>query len=950
MTAPPPADVTVTLACNNRCSFCPRETLEHVWTRQPEELQKRLAQICEVSSRVVLTGGEVTTLPDLPGLIRRCRALGFRDVAMITNGRLLADAGRVDELVDAGITEVCVTVYSAQPDVHDGMTGVDGSLAQTLAGLDQLLAANRRETSLTVRVNTLLCSANADGMLDLLQMLTRRGVRGFLVGEMVLSQAFPEPLGHGFVRRLAQQVTADASLRAAEVTWRGFPLCLLHDLDGVAAEAQNIDTTVASGAQLDEYFAEYFSNFVRADACETCALSHRCPGIQRLYLDQLGADQLSAVLPEEDTLDGYAAERDPGRLEVTPTLACQLRCEYCLVELGRRDAQPGVLDRAVDLLLTSSRTDLELQFFGGEPLLCRDEIQRSMRRGARRARERGKQLHFTITTNGLLLDDDFLTFLRGFDVHVLFSMDGPREVMRRQRALKGGGERYPFETIEANLKRLIRSGVPYFVNLVAVPGDTDDLPRRVEYLARLGVGTVQLCYAMGGGWHQPQRDAFCAALEACIDLAARRTGAGQPLRIQNLGSDVEPTMLGNDMLVDVDGTLYSDAAVFCEKALPGLRGPYRIGDIFELEQYDGLRRTRRQNLDQLRSFYGEGSPPREVVETQMTLGRQVQRLLDRLEPQRSVDPPPPPPRTHGRVPVKDRNPLLQAVLKRSLPQQVQLMRRRPELLKLPLLLLENPCAYDCLFCRAKPLPPTPSAAIKRWLEGNREMGHPRLGLVGNEPLLHPRVDGILAEARRQRFERFDVLTAAAPLADSARAEELVRAGVTRYAIPLYAADAGIHDAITQAPGSFDHALRAIHNLTALGATVQIHANVVRQNLASIPALERLVRDELGLTFCLIPVRPKDANRPYAELVPRYADIARLQGVASLVGFPLCIARQVQQPALADAAIIADVLKIYVLDQPFIKPPVCDGCGDKGRCAGTFQAYVELFGAGELVPR
>jgi len=299
--------------------------------------------------------------------------------------------------------------------------------------------------------------------------------------------------------------------------------------------------------------------------------------------------------------------------------------------------------------------------------------------------------------------------------------------------------------------------------------------------------------------------------------------------------------------------------------------------------------------------------------------------------------------------VKDPNPLLQAVLKRSLPAQAQLMQRRPGLLKFPLLLLENPCAYDCLFCRAKPLVPSSLDAVTRWLAGNDTAGLDRLGLVGNEPLLHPDIDAIIVEARRWGFRHFSALTAAAPLAEPGRAGELVRAGVDSYAIPLYAADATTHDTITQVPGSHRQAVRAIENLAQLGAEVQIHTNLVRQNLPALTELERFVRGEWGLTFCSIPVRPKDANRPYSDLVPRYRDISRLEGVRSLVAFPLCIARQVQQPALADAAIIADVLKIYVLDQPFYKPAVCGDCGERERCAGTFEAYVELYGDGELSP-
>ncbi len=167
---------------------------------------------------------------------------------------------------------------------------------------------------------------------------------------------------------------------------------------------------------------------------------------------------------------------------------------------------------------------------------------------------------------------------------------------------------------------------------------------------------------------------------------------------------------------------------------------------------------------------------------------------------------------------------------------------------------------------------------------------------------------------------------------------------------MFSTDPAVHDGITQAPGSHADAVAAIENLTGLGAAVHVHANLLRHNLDGLAALERRVVDDWGLPLCVIPVRPKDANVPYLELVPRYDEIVTRAGVRCLVAFPLCVAGQVQQPPLPDAAIISDLLKIYVLDQPFVKPSKCRSCRIAPRCAGTFQPYLDRHGDGELDPR
>lgn len=935
----PPEDITVTLACDNSCLFCPRSTLEHVRVREPEELLPRLEAIRARSRRVVLTGGEVTVLPGAVKLVSLCRRLGFTDIALITNGRRLSDRDLASRLVQAGLTEICVTIYDLRPAVHDAMTRTPGSLEETLAGLGNVLEIATR-VPLSVRVNTLMSRINADGVHATLNRLSARGVRGFLVADVVLSDAFPDPLPHARVREIASAISSDPDIDVP-VVFRGFPLCLFRDV-ALEAEPQDIDTTIVDGRSLDAYFSEFFSNFVHVDSCGACSESSRCPGLQKRYLDALGCTEIESVdtglepgIIDRD-LEGFEPWPDPGRLAVTPTTACQFRCRYCQVALGRRHADPEVLDRSVDLLLTSSRTRLELQFFGGEPLLRRAEVMRTMDRGRNLARRKRKQLHFTITTNGLLLDAPIVSFLEGHDASVLFSLDGPLEVMAADRPPRRKGA-LPYQTIERNLETLVHSRVPHFVNMVITPERARHLASHMLTLADLGVETVQICYALGPSWTPEARRAFCDSLRACARLQGDLLSSGRRFRIQNFGSHAEPVILSTDLLVDVDGMLYSDAALFAEKALPRLRGPYRIGSVFDLASFDGLRRSRASNLLVLRTTYPPGDPTRITVEEHLEMGREVQRTLDSIG-----DPLSTPARS-------DENPLLDSVIRRSVADQARLMAAHPEILKLPLLLLENSCAYDCIFCKSKPLEPTPLAEASRWLEGNDEARLARLGLVGNEPLLYPQILAIVEKAREHGFTRFDALTTGQPLADRAIAEMLVERGVTSFSIPLWAVDASVHDAITRTPWSHAATLEAIDHLKSLGATIHVHANLLAQNLDRIRALETFVARKLGLPFCIIPVRPKHANLPYADLAPRYADLARHKPLRSLVAFPLCVVSRVQDPAVPDASLISDVLKIYVLDQPFVKPEKCAPCTLRNKCAGTFRDYLDLYGDEELEP-
>ncbi|MBW2525649.1 MAG: radical SAM protein [Deltaproteobacteria bacterium] len=962
----PRSDITVTLRCNNQCRFCPRPTLRHISVRSAEDLDARLRAVRRHSRRVVLTGGEVTIHAELVDWIDRCRRLGFEQIGIITNARALADAERARRLVDAGLTEACVTVYDLRAAVHDQLTGAPGSLEESLLGLDQLLALAGRGESLLVRVNTLLCAANADGLQPMLQELCRRGVRRFLVGDVMLSETYPEPLDHQRVIELLRAVGDDSLLREASVAWRGFPLCLARDLPGVRIEPHDVDTALVDDSDLDRYFTEFGKLFVRAEPCARCSAAGRCLGPQRRYVAELGhrslrtlttieAASVTAGVGDDDPLERARQELaefspwpESGRLEVMPTTACPFRCTYCKVELGDQHASPQVLDRAVDLLLSSKRDQLELQFFGGEPLLRRQEVLRTMARAARIARERDKRLRFVITTSGLPLSAELLQELAPFDVKVMMSVDGPADVMAEYRPHRSAQSPDLLARLESNLRMLVASGVDYFVNMVVTPADAAAVPERLRYLAGLGAKTVQICYALMPGWSDAAQEAFCVALRRCADLVADTDGLD--LRLQNLGSAAEPTVLSTDMIVDVDGTVYGDAALFAEKVFPGLRGAFRIGHVDELSCFDGIRRSRERNLVDLRRTYPDpASEPRRILEEQLRFGRRIQATLDEIERPGQRRPRRAAPTGGGERPGFDENPLQRAVLRRGLAHQAKVMRQRPQLLSLPILMLENPCFHDCLFCVSKPLPPTSLEAVRRWLRDNRSLRLRRLGIAGNEPLAHPSIDGILAAAAAVGFERIEVLTSGVALADPRRAEQLYAARVKGYGIPLYAADAAAHDCITQSPGSHADTVRGIENLLKLGATVHVHANLLRQNLDGLAALAELVERRWGLPLCVIPVRPKAANLPYGELVPRYDDIAERASVDCLVGFPLCVAGRVQHPALPSGDIISDVLKLYVLDQPFVKPAKCRSCRWLDRCSGTFQAYLDLYGDGELRP-
>ncbi|MCH5205724.1 MAG: thioether cross-link-forming SCIFF peptide maturase [Oscillospiraceae bacterium] len=119
---------------------------------------------------------------------------------------------------------------------------------------------------------------------------------------------------------------------------------------------------------------------------------------------------------------------------------CNLRCEYCFAQTGdfggeRVIMPPEVGKKAIDFLIENSgdRENLELDFFGGEPLMAWDTVVETVNYARSIEKEHGKNFRFTITTNGVLLDDEKIGYINREMSNVVLSLDGRREVTDRIR-------------------------------------------------------------------------------------------------------------------------------------------------------------------------------------------------------------------------------------------------------------------------------------------------------------------------------------------------------------------------------------------------------------------------------------------------------------------------------------------------------------------------------------
>ena len=128
---------------------------------------------------------------------------------------------------------------------------------------------------------------------------------------------------------------------------------------------------------------------------------------------------------------------------------CNLRCRYCFADEGEYHGRKALMSfevgkKAIDFLVknSGSRRNLEVDFFGGEPLLNLDVVKQIVAYGRSIEKEHNKNFRFTLTTNGVLLNDDFAEFANRELANVVLSLDGRKEVHDKMRPFPGGQGSY----------------------------------------------------------------------------------------------------------------------------------------------------------------------------------------------------------------------------------------------------------------------------------------------------------------------------------------------------------------------------------------------------------------------------------------------------------------------------------------------------------------------------
>ena len=191
---------------------------------------------------------------------------------------------------------------------------------------------------------------------------------------------------------------------------------------------------------------------------------------------QVVALKESGKLFAPDTFEPMAGELKAKTAGVVKALClhiahtCNLNCAYCFASQGKYHGERAVMSfevgkAALDFLMDHSgtRRNLEVDFFGGEPLMNFQVVKDLVAYARSVEKERGKNFRFTLTTNGLLIDDDVIEFANKEMSNVVLSLDGRKEIHDKYRVDYAGNGSW--ERIVPKFQRLVaaRGGKNYYM-------------------------------------------------------------------------------------------------------------------------------------------------------------------------------------------------------------------------------------------------------------------------------------------------------------------------------------------------------------------------------------------------------------------------------------------------------------------------------------------------------
>lgn len=289
--------------CNNFCRFCIDSEKRELRNKNSKEIKMEMVQAKKNGTTYLeLIGGETTIRPDIIDLIVFAKKLGFKTIAMATNGRMFAHKKFAENMVRAGITSLIFSIHGHNARLHDYLTRAKGSFVQLKTGINNL----KELGFFDIHSNTTIINQNFRKMPEIGKLLVNLDIRSseFIFADPTYGGVFVD------FKEMMPKISAVApyikktldlgNKYDRDFTIRYVPLCFFKKYLSQVSELREVfsfqTTHVAPDfTNNDVEGSRKNISRMKPTKCLQCKEYGRCEGIWTEYLKNFGEDELRPI-------------------------------------------------------------------------------------------------------------------------------------------------------------------------------------------------------------------------------------------------------------------------------------------------------------------------------------------------------------------------------------------------------------------------------------------------------------------------------------------------------------------------------------------------------------------------------------------------------------------------------------------------------------------------------
>lgn len=302
-------------SCNNNCVMCStKPKAKNHPDRSTEEIIKDLIEGKKKNyTRVEFTGGEPTIRTDILGLLKRAKDLGYKEIALSTNARMLGYDNFCQNAVKNGLNRVTFTLNAHNSKLGQAISRTPAAFEQTVQGIKNIL----RYPEMDVSANTVPIQVNYRYLHQIGRFIHNLGVEAWNILDLI-----PDGYGRDFYKLLSIKMTdlsfsLDSLMDVIKdfhlITFFDFPLCLFspelrdnsHTNFITAKGRMEIEKQIGYKPKRFEKSTDNFCKDIhkkRIRICRSCRFSKPCGGVWKNYLNLYGDGEIEYLAKKHNCL------------------------------------------------------------------------------------------------------------------------------------------------------------------------------------------------------------------------------------------------------------------------------------------------------------------------------------------------------------------------------------------------------------------------------------------------------------------------------------------------------------------------------------------------------------------------------------------------------------------------------------------------------------------------